>query len=218
MPTPNLGMPYLSANQANKEVTHNEAIIIMDVLVQARVLDKDLTAPPGSPTDGAVYIPLATATGAWAGFENYIAYWFTETGTWNFILPKTGWQVFVVDESLHYEWDGTAWHPLDKTTDTITASTTQTQVGSTALSGSYSRITVCANASDAVGLPKAVQGRSHTLQNAGAQVAGVWPKITGDAIDGGAADAVDANTLPVGSTRVYHCFTTGTWRTLFTDA
>jgi hypothetical protein len=219
MPTPNLDLPYLVASQANKEAMHNQALIRLDALVQSVVVDKDLTAPPGSPTDGATYIPAATATGVWAGLENYVVTWFDELGLWVSVAPNEGWRVWVADEDLYYQYTGSLWGPdLVSSEDGITASVTQTQVGSRALTKRMNRISTCANANDAVGLPTAIAGRTCGILNSGAQAAGVWPKTTGNAIDGGAANAVDANTLPAGSYREYHCFTTGTWRTLHTDA
>ena len=49
-------LPYLLAAQAQKHVTHNEALRLLDGLVQLAVLDRDLTAPPGAPADGDRYI------------------------------------------------------------------------------------------------------------------------------------------------------------------
>ena len=54
--TPNLQLPYLMAAQAQKHVTHNEALRALDAIVQLLVLDKDLASLPGSPTDGSRYI------------------------------------------------------------------------------------------------------------------------------------------------------------------
>ena len=50
--TTHLLLPYILAAQAQKHVTHNEALRILDGLVHLSVLDRDLTAPPGSPGDG----------------------------------------------------------------------------------------------------------------------------------------------------------------------
>lgn len=50
--TPNLDLPYIAAAQAQKHVTHNEAIRALDAVVQLSVLDRSLTSPPGSPAEG----------------------------------------------------------------------------------------------------------------------------------------------------------------------
>ena len=62
--TPNLALPYILASQAQKHVTHNEAIRALDALVQISVKDRDLAAPPGAPAEGDRYIVAAAATGA----------------------------------------------------------------------------------------------------------------------------------------------------------
>ena len=43
--TPRLALPLIEAAQAQKHVTHNEALVGFDTLVNLRVLDRDLTAP-----------------------------------------------------------------------------------------------------------------------------------------------------------------------------
>lgn len=54
--TPNLTLPYIMAAQAQKNVTHNEAIRALDALVQLSVVDRNLTAPPMTPNEGERYI------------------------------------------------------------------------------------------------------------------------------------------------------------------
>ncbi|MEM7619759.1 MAG: DUF2793 domain-containing protein [Pseudomonadota bacterium] len=103
----NLAMPYLEAAQAQKHVTHNEALRILDAVVQLSVKDKDLTTPPGSPVAGDRYIVAASATGAWAGQDNKIAAY--QDGGWLFYTAQEGWRLWVADEGKQYIWDGTAW-------------------------------------------------------------------------------------------------------------
>ena len=105
--TPNLNMPQLRESQGSAEVTHNEALNILDALVQSTVKDKDLTAPPGSPAEGDAYIVAATATGDWVGEEDNIAVFFGDI--WIFITPKEGWAVWVTDEVVDYTFLGGSW-------------------------------------------------------------------------------------------------------------
>jgi hypothetical protein len=58
-----------------EHVTHNEALRLLDRLVQLSVLDRDLTAPPGSPTDGDCYMVGSGAIGDWAGWYLNVALW-----------------------------------------------------------------------------------------------------------------------------------------------
>ena len=105
--TPNLQLPYLIAAQAQKHVTHNEALRALDAIVQLLVLDKDLASPPGSPADGSRYIVAASPTGAWAGHAADIAAY--QDGAWMFYTPREGWLAWVADEDKLYVYGGSAW-------------------------------------------------------------------------------------------------------------
>lgn len=107
MPTPNLALPQLAADQAQKHVTVNEALLDLDALVQLAVLDRSLAAPPGSPVEGARYIVAASPSGAWTGHANHIAAWLD--GAWRFFIPGVGWLAWVVDEAALLAWNGSAW-------------------------------------------------------------------------------------------------------------
>lgn len=75
--------------------------------IQNAVADRDLTAPPGSPAEGARYIVGASATGAWSGHDNDIAIY--DGGAWRFDDPQEGWLVWVSDEDRLLAWAGSAW-------------------------------------------------------------------------------------------------------------
>src|SRR3954452_4868196 len=81
--TPNLGLPFIEGSQAQKHVTHNEALRILDAAIQVAVKDLTRTAAPSSPADGERHVVAASgATGAWAGHGNAIATW--QDGAWAF--------------------------------------------------------------------------------------------------------------------------------------
>ena len=105
--TANLLLPYILAAQAQKHVTHNEALRKLDALVQISIVDRDLATPPVSPTDGARYIVAASPTGAWTGHASKIAAW--QDGAWAFFAPRTGWLAWIEDEATPVAWNGTAW-------------------------------------------------------------------------------------------------------------
>jgi hypothetical protein len=52
MPTPRFGLPYIAQGQAQKEVTHNDALNQLDALVDLYFLDRDLAAPRAPPARG----------------------------------------------------------------------------------------------------------------------------------------------------------------------
>ncbi|WP_436640028.1 DUF2793 domain-containing protein [Microbaculum sp. FT89] len=112
--TARLRLPEIAAAQAQKHVTHNEALVALDTLVQLSVVDKDLSAPPGSPAEGDCYIVAAGATGAWTGWEDRIARY--EDGAWRSFLPGAGdgvgWLAWVDDEEAFYVLTATGWEAL----------------------------------------------------------------------------------------------------------
>lgn len=105
--TTNLLLPYILAAQAQKHVTHNEALRLLDGLVQLSVLDRNLTAPPGSPADGDRFIVASGGTGDWAGWDLNVALW--TDGAWLRLPPRTGWRAWVEDEGLMLVYDGAGW-------------------------------------------------------------------------------------------------------------
>ncbi|MEX0752822.1 MAG: DUF2793 domain-containing protein [Xanthobacteraceae bacterium] len=105
--TVNLGLPYIEAAQAQKHVTHNEALRVLDRVVHLAVLDRDLAAPPGSPSEGQRWIVAASPTGDWAGHASHVAAW--QDGAWQFSVPGVGWLAYVIDEGALLTWNGSAW-------------------------------------------------------------------------------------------------------------
>ncbi|MFT3687796.1 DUF2793 domain-containing protein [Paenirhodobacter sp.] len=105
--TTHLLLPYILAAQAQKHVTHNEALRLLDGLVQLSVHDRNLTAPPASPADGYRYIVSSGATGDWAGWDLNIAIW--TDGAWLRLPPRVGWRAWVEDEGLLLVYDGFGW-------------------------------------------------------------------------------------------------------------
>ena len=74
---------------------------------QDPVIDKDLTAPPGSPSEGDRYIVGPSATGAWSGHDDDIAEY--SESAWEFYTPAEGWRVDIKDENVVYRYSGTSW-------------------------------------------------------------------------------------------------------------
>jgi len=105
-----LQLPLLAAAQAQKHVTVNEALLRLDALVQLAVKDRDLTAPPGNPSDGDRYIPASGATGTWDGWDLNIA-WYVD-GVWTKLVPRAGWLAWVEDEEALLVHDGSDWIDL----------------------------------------------------------------------------------------------------------
>ena len=89
-------LPYLALAQAQKELTHNEALTLVDMLLHP-VCEGTTHDPSGiGPQPGQCWRVGAGATGAWNGRENQIACW-TEGG-WRFAAPVEAMMLF--DRSL----------------------------------------------------------------------------------------------------------------------
>ena len=54
--TGRLLLPYIVQSQSQKEVTHNQALNLLDVLLQAVAQDEGLNTPPGGPTVGQCWV------------------------------------------------------------------------------------------------------------------------------------------------------------------
>jgi hypothetical protein len=105
--TPILSLPLILPAQAQKHVTHNEALRLLDVMVQLVVRNRTLTAPPPSPQEGDRHIIGAGATGEWAGRDGQIAaFWDT---AWLYLEPQEGWTAFIRDEGAQAVHEAGQW-------------------------------------------------------------------------------------------------------------
>jgi len=105
--TPILSLPLLLPSQAQKHVTHNEALRLLDVAVQLSVQDRNRTAPPAAPQNGDCHIIAVASTGDWAGQAGKIAAWWDNV--WLFLAPRTGWSAWVIDETRAVVFRAGAW-------------------------------------------------------------------------------------------------------------
>lgn len=137
--TPNLDLPFLMPDQAQKHVTHNEALQRLDALAQL-ALSGQLPAPPARPDEGSCYAVLAPATGPWAGREGQVAC--LMDGDWVFLRPRTGWLAWSRAESRVVWYDGAAWQSLPQAA-TISAE----MIGAGTTPDSTNRLSVSSDAS-----------------------------------------------------------------------
>jgi len=83
--TARFALPLLATGQAHKELFHNEAITLVDFLLDP-VVEGISTDPSAlSAEDGQCWLVDNGATGDWEGHEGEVAAW-TANG-WNFIVP-----------------------------------------------------------------------------------------------------------------------------------
>ncbi len=110
--SPRLDLPYLEPAQAQKHVTHNEALLRLDAVVQMVLQSLDLDTPPASPALGAGFGIGAAPSGVWSGHPDEVAIWQGEG--WLFLTPSVGWRIWDVAAGMARVWDGTAWIAPDR--------------------------------------------------------------------------------------------------------
>jgi hypothetical protein len=100
MTTPILGLDELEDSQSQPHVPINAATRALEQYAQLLAVDKDLSSPPAG-VEGEAYIVGSGASGAWAGWENSIAYY---SGGWLRIEPRVGMTAYVEDEDAYYKY------------------------------------------------------------------------------------------------------------------
>lgn len=114
-----LKMPLIMPSQAQKHVTHNEALILLDALVQTGIEAFDVDTPPVDPGDGALYALGSAPAGDWAGQAGMLA--LRVDTSWRFLVPQAGWRAWDLGAGRLMVFDGSGWGPLGAEFDTLTS-------------------------------------------------------------------------------------------------
>jgi hypothetical protein len=91
-------LPNLFVGQAQKELTHNEALARIDALLHP-VVEDWISVPPTSlniADDGKCWLIAAAPTGLWTGKAGQIARW--SGGSWRYLLPVEGMDIWYASE------------------------------------------------------------------------------------------------------------------------
>lgn len=105
-----LNLPFIQPAQAQKHVTHNESLEILDTVVQLRLEAINTNDPASNPNEGDAWFVGSNPTGAWIGSEDLIATW--QNNGWLFIAPVDGWMAWNADTQSFVVWQSGAWSPL----------------------------------------------------------------------------------------------------------
>ncbi|WP_114521038.1 DUF2793 domain-containing protein [Altererythrobacter sp. ZODW24] len=84
-------LPFLFAGQAQKEFFVNQGLALTDCLLHSAV-EGSRSTPPTDPIDGECWIVDSNPEGDWFGYEDAMAC--RQAGTWIFVTPREGMQVF----------------------------------------------------------------------------------------------------------------------------
>lgn len=99
-------LPYLFAGQAQKEITHNEALALIDMLLHP-VAEGEQVSPPANLAggdSGKCWLVAVGGTSEWLDHDGDIACW--AGGSWRFSVPLPGMGIW--DQST-----GKVWSYLD---------------------------------------------------------------------------------------------------------
>lgn len=139
--SPRFALPMIIAAQAQKHLTHNEALAQLETLVQPVVQDMAALSPPTAPDDAMCVIVGPSATGAFAGKDDTIAAWIADA--WHFHTPQPGWMVVNAGDSQAHIFGIDGWVPLNQ----ALVQDNLTQVGINATASLSNRLSVASDAS-----------------------------------------------------------------------
>lgn len=106
--TARLNLPLIEPGQAQKELFHNEALLLLDAGVQAAAASVGTNAPPATaPVIGTCHLVGTAPTGEWAGHALAIAAW--TAGGWRFVAPREGMAVWVESPAALMRFLGGDW-------------------------------------------------------------------------------------------------------------
>lgn len=118
--TPRLGLSMLVAAQAQKHVTVNEDLALIDMLHDCTFLSMAQNTPPATAADGDCYLVPAGATDAWLNAAGQIACCLD--GGWRFLNPFKGMRAYNAADSRVYLYNGSAWKACADSSLTLPAS------------------------------------------------------------------------------------------------
>ena len=101
--TARLDLPLIKPSQAQKHVTHNEALQLLDGLVQAVLEEAGAQTPPFEPVTGQLFALGANPSGDWTGEAGKLA--LRTEGAWIFITPQAGWRAWDKATGRHVVYD-----------------------------------------------------------------------------------------------------------------
>ncbi|MFV0622962.1 DUF2793 domain-containing protein [Sphingomonas sp. ac-8] len=105
--TDRFALPLLHPGQAQKEMTHNEALLALDILLHPEVEAVGQNHPPAAAAVRQCWIVGDAPTGEWVGQAGGLAAW-TEGG-WRFAAPREGMTAWSRSEALAVRWIDGSW-------------------------------------------------------------------------------------------------------------
>lgn len=197
-----LGFPYIASQQNQPELTHNEALNMLQAIQGTGVISIGDNTPPVSPSEGDSYVVGTAPTGAWANRENCVAiylssqWWFVPGNDSNGTpitmgVDQEGLRVWSKADDVYFVWTDKGVSPGNLSWEVLTlAAETNTFYGGITISNNSTPIAVTA----------AVDTTLKTNSDY-TQITGIW-----DAIPSGENNGVTQNTnsFTIQNDGVYH--------------
>ena len=105
-----LDLPLIQPSQAQKHVTHNEALLRLDGLTQMAVSEFGTQTPPETSADGQIYALGNNPTGEWDGQADNLA--IRTSDAWLFLTPQDGWRAWDLTDGAIRVFQAGSWDTL----------------------------------------------------------------------------------------------------------
>lgn len=100
-------LPLLATAQAQKEVTHNEALTLIDLLLAPVIESVAPVGVPASPIPGQGWIVGSAPGGAWLGQAHKLGFW--TSGGWRFVDAPQGMTVWSIADAQPVQRNSGGW-------------------------------------------------------------------------------------------------------------
>lgn len=111
--TPNLNLSLIAPGQSQKHITHNEAIVKLDSIVQLSALSRSQSLILTEMSDGDRFIVPSNDSSGQADLIGQ-----KSRGGVIYHTPKIGWTSWIEDENIHVTWNGDAWQEQNSVVQT----------------------------------------------------------------------------------------------------
>ena len=115
--TARLELELIEPGQAQKETSHNEALALLDIAVQASVTGVGRQTPPPDPAPGVCWIVGNAPGGAWAGHAHALAGW--TDGGWRFVAAREGMAAWSLADGVPVRFRDGAWRTGELTAASV---------------------------------------------------------------------------------------------------
>lgn len=102
-----LQLPLIQPAQAQKHVTHNEALKRLDSLVQMNVISRTIGTPPENAAHDSRYVIGDSPSGEWKGKKDQMA--IRNGQIWEYFQPNNGWIAWCEEERAVLVYDRDRW-------------------------------------------------------------------------------------------------------------